>query len=259
VRARTLAAGAEAPRLSRASSGWLAFRIRQSPMNRIARRQLVRLASVVVGGAFLGCNATPGPASPAGAAPPAAGAAKTPAPAPRIVGTVLSATTHEPIRGGAVVYLEDAPKLPGVATAATMDVDHKEFRPVIAVVTTGGTVTFGNRDALTHHVFSPDIQQWDTGYLRKNDTAGRTFETPGAIAVLCNIHPEMIGYVLVIPSTSFSMVGPEGRYAIAGVPPGTYRATAWAPHMQPATQSVTVGSLGPATVAFELPPAAMKN
>lgn len=227
-------------------------------MDPIARRQLIRVAAAVVGCAVLGCNAAPGPASPASLPSAPAASAKAPAPAPKIVGTVLSATTHEPIRGGAVVYLEDAPKQPGVATSATIDVDHKEFRPLIAVITTGGSITFGNKDALTHHVFSPDIQQWDTGYLRKNDTAGRTFDAPGAIAVLCNIHPEMIGYVLVIPSTSFGMVGPEGRYSIAGVPPGTYRATAWAPHMQPTTQSVTVGSLGPATVAFELPPAAMK-
>jgi plastocyanin len=246
-------------RISRAADGWLAFRIVGPPMNPIARRQLVRAAAVVGCGVVLGCNATPDAASPAAVPVASAAPAKSPAAPPKIVGTVLSATTHEPIRSGAVVYLEDAPKQPGVAMAAAVDVDHKEFRPSIAVVTTGGTVTFGNRDALTHHVFSPDIQQWDTGYLRKNETAARSFDAPGAIAVLCNIHPEMIGYVLVIPSTSFGMVGAEGRYAIAGVPPGTYRATAWAPRMQPATQSVTVGALGPATVTFELPPAAMKN
>ena len=104
-----------------------------------------------------------------------------------------------PPKGGGVVYLEDAPKQPGVAMTAEVDVHKKEFTPFIAVVTTGGTVTFGNKDALTHHVFSSDIDKWDTGYLRKNETALRKFDAPGPVALLCNIHPEMLGYLLVIP------------------------------------------------------------
>jgi hypothetical protein len=94
-------------------------------------------------------------------------------------------------------------------------------------------VTFGNKDSLTHHVFSPDLQGWDTGYLQRNQTMVRRFDAPGAVALLCNIHPEMVGYLLVIPLTSFGKVGPDGKYAISSVPPGTYQVTAWAPRMQP--------------------------
>jgi plastocyanin len=167
---------------------------------------------------------------------------------------VLLSSSHGPPTSGGVVYLEDAPKQPGVAMSATVDVDHKVFSPLIAVITTGGTVTFGNKDALTHHVFSPDVAQWDTGYLRKDETAVRRFESPGAIALLCNIHPEMLGYVLVIPSTYFGKLAVDGGYVIASVPPGTYRATAWAPRMPPVTQSVTIGQAGMTTANFELPP-----
>jgi plastocyanin len=208
---------------------------------------------VVALGAAVGfaCNSTPPPASPV-AGVQAAAPASSVSSAPRIVGTVLLSSTGKGPAGGGIVYLEDAPKLPGVATTATIDVDHKEFSPFIAVISTGGTVTFGNKDALSHHVFSPDVPNWDTGYLRKNDTARRTFDSPGPIALLCNIHPEMLGYLLVMPSTYFGRVAANGGYVIANVPPGTYRATAWAPRIAVATQSVTVGPAGTVTANFEL-------
>ncbi len=178
---------------------------------------------------------------------------------PRIVGVVhLSATGKSPTSGG-VVFLEDALKQPGVATTAAINVDHKQFSPFISVITTGGTATFGNKDALTHHVFSPDVQKWDTGYLEQNETAARTFDAPGPVSLLCNIHPEMLGYLLVIPSTYFGTLGPSGEYAIADVPAGTYRVTAWSPRLPTATQSVTVGPTGVATANFELRPAGTTN
>ena len=178
---------------------------------------------------------------------------------PRIVGVVhFSATGKAPTSGG-VVFLEDALKQPGVAMSAAINVDHKQFSPFISVITTGGTATFGNKDALTHHVFSPDVQKWDTGYLKQNETAARTFDSPGAVSLLCNIHPEMLGYLLVIPSTYFGKFGADGRYAIANVPPGTYKVTVWVPRTPTATQSVTVGPAGATTANFELPPASATN
>jgi plastocyanin len=204
-------------------------------------------------------SCTPAPAAPtapaASAQPgPSAAASSHPPTGPRIVGTVSS--QGEPWKGGAVVYLEDAPKQPGVATTATIDVRGKEFTPFISVIATGGTATFGNKDALTHHVFSPDVPNWDTGYLKKDETtAGRRFDAPGAISLLCNIHPEMVGYLLVIPSTYFGKVGPDGKYLIASVPPGTYKATLWAPRMPRVTRPVTVTAAGAVTSNFDLPPA----
>jgi len=219
------------------------------------------LAGIAAAGA-LACNDVPAPASPPTGAPSVATAApssKPLPPGPRIVGTVLVTATGKPSTVGGVVYLEDAPKQPGEAMIATVNVDHKEFSPSIAVITTGGTVTFGNRDNLTHHVFSPELQKWDTGYLQKGDTAGRTFNAPGAISLLCNIHPEMLGYVLVIPSTYFGKLGADGKYVIAAVPPGTYKTTVWSPHMQPISQPVTVGAAGSVTADFQLRPEGATN
>jgi plastocyanin len=225
-----------------------------STLRRYTSRATVVLALMpAAAAASLGCNTAPPPTTPTAAAPSATQTA--PKVTPRIVGNVVFGPTREALKTGGVVYLEDGPRQPDAGTAAAMDVHDKRFTPLIAVVTTGGTVRFGNRDALTHHVFSPDIPGWDSGYLHKNDSTPRRFDSPGAFAMLCNIHPEMIGYVLVTPSSYYGMIGADGSYAIGGVPPGTYRITAWAPRLQSVTQSVTVSGIGAATALFELSPA----
>ncbi len=68
----------------------------------------------------------------------------------------------------------------------------------------------------------------------------------------------MLGYLLVIPSTYFGKFGPDGKYSIGNVPPGTYKATAWSPRTPPVSQSVTVGQ-GAATANFQLQSASSAN
>ncbi len=204
----------------------------------------------------LGCNTTPA-ASPVPTGPPTSQPESVgPVVAPAIVGTVLLSATDLPPTSGGIVYLEDGPKEPNALTAASIDIYHKQLTPFIAVITTGGTVTFANWDDLAHHVFSPDIPSWDTGTLVKNVKANKTFAAPGVVSLLCNIHPEMLGYLMVIPSTYFGRIGSDGKYAIRNVPAGTYKVTAWVPRTPTVTQSVSVGAKDIATSDFTLHTAA---
>jgi plastocyanin len=207
------------------------------------------LALAAGAAAAFGCNAPPAPLP---ARAPTAQASKASPIEPRIAGVVRLSATGKPPTSGGVVYLEDAPKQPGIATTAAINIDHKVLSPFLSVIVTGGTVTFGNKDALTHHIFSPDVPRWDTGYLNKNETAHRTFESPGTVALLCNIHPEMLAYLVVVPSTYFARFEADGSYSIENVPPGTYRIRAWVPRTANATQSVTVTAAGTATANFDL-------
>ena len=208
----------------------------------------IALAALLVAG----CSPTPKAPSTQGSAPASSPATTAP---PSIAGRVVwtPETTRQP---SGVVYVEDAARDPSVATTVTIAVKNKDLTPFVAVMATGGTATFANRDALTHHVFSPELPGWDTGYLGKDQTTTKRFDSPGAYSLLCNIHPEMLSYLVVVPSTAFGIVGRDGRYAIASLPPGNYRLRAWGPRMQPVTQSVTVGTSGTARADFELHPAA---
>lgn len=195
-----------------------------------------------------GCTGARAPMSPSPDAPTTAAKPIHPS----IVGTVLLSSTHEPTRLGGVVFLEDAPKVPGALMSANVVTHHKEFEPFITVLTTGGTANFFNVDPMPHHVFSPDVPGWDTGYLKKDHPVSKTFTTPGPVSLLCNIHPEMLGFVLVIPSTYFGKVDADGKYVIGDVPPGTYKATAWVPRDPTVTKPVTVSPNGVATADFEV-------
>ena len=67
-----------------------------------------------------------------------------------------------------------------------------------------------------------------------------TFKKAGEYTLLCNLHPNMVGYVVVSPSSYFAKTNKEGGFTIKDVPNGTYKITAWAPRLQAITQSVVV-------------------
>jgi hypothetical protein len=84
----------------------------------------------------------------------------------------------------------------------------------------------------------------------KGSTA-HTFKTAGVYSLLCNLHPNMLGYVLVSPSSYFAKANSKGQFTIKDVPPGSYKITAWAPRLPPITQPITVKDVD-VTVDFAL-------
>lgn len=211
---------------------------------------------------------SPSPASPAGsaAAPapapgaPVAAAAVAPvaaaasgAPAPAGHGSIVGIVTTTPAKaaGSAVVYLEDAPILPGRTMSAAIDNRQMSFIPYVQVVAAGGRVAFTNSDPFPHNVFSPDNGRFDMGTVAARSTGMHTFKTAGVYTLLCNLHPNMVGYVVVSPSSYFAKANAKGEFAIKDVPSGTYKITAWAPRQKPVTEAVTVKE-GDVTVSFAL-------
>jgi hypothetical protein len=61
----------------------------------------------------------------------------------------------------------------------------------------------------------------------------------------------MRAYAGVLPHPFFAVTGPEGKFEIKGVPPGTYTLVAWhEKYPQGLTQSVTVGASESKTTDF---------
>jgi plastocyanin len=205
-------------------------------------------------------------AAPAGdsAAPVASGDAgpeqassATPAQPPAAVheGNVVGAMTTKPAALAAygAVYLEDGPKegAPEHPSSVTILNRQMAFAPFVQVVASGGKVVFGNADPFPHNVFSPDNEKFNLGNIAQNTAHARVFPNPGAYSLLCNLHPGMLGYLLVTPSPWFARTDAKGKFALKHVPPGTYKVTAWAPRQAPVTQSVTVTD-GDVTIDFDL-------
>jgi plastocyanin len=79
------------------------------------------------------------------------------------------------------------------------------FSPVTLSVTAGTTVTWTNKDAMTHTVTS-DTGLFDSGNVAANGTYSYTFSTAGTYAYHCSIHPSMKASVVVtvyVPSTGY--------------------------------------------------------
>jgi plastocyanin len=187
--------------------------------------------------------ATGAPVAAVEAAPVVAAAAEpTPAAAPGTLGSIVGTVTTMPPKAAAnaVVYLEDAPVVPGPTLSARVDNRQMNFIPFVQVVAAGGRVTFSNADPFPHNVFSPEKGGFNLGMIQSKAASAHVFKTPGAFPLLCNLHPNMLGYIVVTPSSYFAKANAKGEFTIKDVPAGSYKITAWAPREQPETVPVTV-------------------
>jgi hypothetical protein len=64
----------------------------------------------------------------------------------------------------------------------------------------------------------------------------------GVVTVYCNMHPQMVGHILVVPNGNYARAGADGFFRLTNVPAGPHRIVAWAPNSKPARLQVTVGT-----------------
>ena len=154
----------------------------------------------------------------------------------------------------AVVYVSRIADKTFAPPAAHVKVDQKnmKFTPRVVPVLIGTTVDFLNSDAALHNVFSPDAcaEKFNLGTWPKGQSRSYTFKNECSAALLCNVHPEMEGFVLALPTPYFAVTGADGSYVIAGVPDGSYTVKVWHPRLKKAEQAVTVK--GPTEANFEI-------
>jgi len=141
-----------------------------------------------------------------------------------------------------VVFLEDGPKGGALPEGPfVIGQQNKTFLPSQLIVPVGGVVEFVNADQLDHNVFSPAPgSAFDLGIYRKGAFRRVTFDKPGVVPVYCNIHPQMVAYVLAVDNPFFARPGKDGRFRLFGLPRGDYHLVAWSPHSIPIRQTVHV-------------------
>jgi plastocyanin len=141
-----------------------------------------------------------------------------------------------------VLYVTGFNEEPDKASARITQRD-KKFVPDVMPITVGQTVDFANEDTIWHNVFSiSKARAFDLGMTKKPDTKAITFTKTGVIDVYCNIHPEMVGTVLVLPNRAFTVADKDGRYRIQNVPAGDYKMFAWSKRSDVQSKPVTVAA-----------------
>jgi hypothetical protein len=58
------------------------------------------------------------------------------------------------------------------------------------------------------------------------------FDTPGEVTLGCNIHDDMVAYILVVDTPYFGITDDNGKAALAGLAPGRYRVHVWTPRLK---------------------------
>jgi plastocyanin len=160
-------------------------------------------------------------------------------------------------RGPAVVYVDAIPgkTFPAPAKHIVMDQKSLLFQPHLLVVLLGSTLDFLNSDNVQHNIFWPAVSgnkklSHNMGTWPKGETRPFKFDTPGVVPLLCNVHPEMSGYVIVSPTPYYTQSDASGAYKIDNVPDGSYTVVAWREGMKPQPKPVTLA--GSATADFAL-------
>ncbi|HBZ69497.1 MAG TPA: hypothetical protein DEP35_07115 [Deltaproteobacteria bacterium] len=144
-------------------------------------------------------------------------------------------------RSGVVVYLTGFVRTaPG--RVAILAQKNKRFDPKLLPIVTGQTIQFPNNDPIYHNVFSVSaIHPFDLGQYRSGDPPrSEVFDRPGLVPVYCNIHPDMISYVVVLENDAFAVTAADGTFVISNVPPGRLTLNAWMPGAQRTSEDVEI-------------------
>lgn len=149
------------------------------------------------------------------------------------------------------VYVDAIPdkKFENPTTKPVMDQTKMTFSPHVMVVQVGTTVEFLNSDSVGHNVYWPSISgnkklAHNLGTWPKGERKSFQFSDVGVASLLCNVHPEMNGYVVVVPTPYFAVTDKNGNYEIKNVPPGKYTLKTWSEEGKVTTQAVEVEAGG---------------
>lgn len=139
------------------------------------------------------------------------------------------------LNGGAVanavvaLYAANPPTMTDVAHAL-MDQRDKQFDPRVLAVRKNTLVSFPNSDNIRHQVYSfSPAKRFELRLYHGTPSEPVLFDVAGEVALGCNIHDHMIGYIYVVDSPYFAKTDADGNALLTDIPSGTYRAQLWFP------------------------------
>ncbi len=154
-----------------------------------------------------------------------------------------------------VVSVEDieSPLQPPQKAAPEMNQKGLRFVPHVLAIQAGNTVDFPNSDPVSHNVFSiSDAKRFNLGLYGRGMKRSIRFDRPGVVELLCNVHMEMSGYIVVLKNRYFVQPGTSGAFRIAGVPAGRHRVRCWHEELPAQEEEINVPSEGVASVNFDM-------
>jgi plastocyanin len=164
-----------------------------------------------------------------------------------------------------MVYL-DGIEMPGGAgdtTKFVMNQENLTFSPHILPIPAGSIVEFPNNDKVDHNVFSlSKTSPFNLGTYQPGVSKDASFDKPGIVKLRCDVHAEMIAYIMVLKNPYATFTDSKGQFELPGIPgvtsagskvvrdipAGSYRLRLWHEKLRPASQKITVPEKGEVAV-----------
>jgi plastocyanin len=137
----------------------------------------------------------------------------------------------KPLVGAVVTASAEDPVLPPAAPVkAIMDQINLAFEPDVLVLPLKSSVQFPNSDVVRHQVYSfSSARQFQLPLYHGKPYPPVVFEQTGVITLGCNIHDNMLAYIVVTDAAFFGRTDAAGSWAANAVPGGRYRVRLWHP------------------------------
>jgi plastocyanin len=138
----------------------------------------------------------------------------------------------QPVAGIVVTaYPTSVPGHSAPPVQAVMDQVNRAFEPDLLVIPLNSTVTFANGDTVSHQIYSfSPAKRFQLPLYRGNPNPPQKFDQAGIVTLGCNIHDEMIAYLVVTDAQYFGRTDGSGTWT-ADIPRGKYRVSVWHPRM----------------------------
>lgn len=134
----------------------------------------------------------------------------------------------------------------------------RHIHPLVSVIENHQPLYVVNRDPITHN---GQVYEMERGNRVLNFNipvsnkmhGGRVNMGEGlhVMQMICGMHEYMQAWAWIVDNPYYAKTHKGGEYVIEGIPPGTYRVSAWHPHLKPIVREVTVPPNGTIDLDFE--------
>jgi plastocyanin len=108
-----------------------------------------------------------------------------------------------------------------------------QFRPFVLIAPVGAEVAFPNHDPFQHHVYSfSPAKTFELKLYGHDETRRVRFDKTGVVALGCNIHDDMTGFVRVVDTPYAAKTDAAGEAVIRGLAAGPAELSVWHPYLR---------------------------
>jgi plastocyanin len=136
---------------------------------------------------------------------------------------------------GAIVTVrppEGAPHHAASPVHAIIDQVNRAFAPDLVVIPVGSTVEFPNTDSVSHQIYSfSPAKRFQLPLYRGTPYPPVHFDQPGVVTLGCNIHDDMLAYLVVTDAPWYGRTDSAGAWS-TDLPHGQYRVALWHPRLR---------------------------